>query len=175
MIGPEFCINIPRSDIITLLMRGISIFGDSWPPYLLTLLVGITFFLLKKKIFAYTIVLAPFVGDIVKIILKNFFDRPRPGFSGCSSLVNLSDYAMPSGHTIFYTIFFGLLAWYGHKKFWDKWYGKTLVITSLALISLVGVSRVYLGAHWISDVLVGYIIGGIILLISIKLIEKYEK
>jgi membrane-associated phospholipid phosphatase len=175
MIGAGICINIPKSAWISLLMRGVSLFGDSWPPYLLTLMVGITFFLLKKRIFAYAIVLAPAVGDIVKIVLKNILERPRPGVSGCLSLVNLSDYAMPSGHTIFYTIFFGLIAWYSYTRYWKRWYGKLLVIFSSALVTLVGFSRIYLGAHWVSDVVIGYAIGGLLLYISIKLINKYEK
>jgi membrane-associated phospholipid phosphatase len=82
---------------------------------------------------------------------------------------------MPSGHAIYYTIFFGLLAWYGIKGYWDKWYGKLFSILSIGLIALVGPSRIYLGAHWTSDVIAGYIIGGTILYVTTIIIKKYEK
>jgi len=175
MIGPDICLNFTRIHWVTFAMKIVSLIGDNWLPYLLTLAIGIVFFCLKKKIFAYAIILAPAVGDIIKLVLKNIIQRPRPGFSNCFTAVNLNDYSMPSGHTIFYTVFFGLLAWYAIKECWNRWYGKVLALFSIVMIVLVGPSRIYLGVHWISDVLAGYIIGGLVLAITIRIINKYDK
>jgi membrane-associated phospholipid phosphatase len=155
-------------------MLAISWFGNGpWIPVGLTLVVGATFWFKKKKHFAIAILLAPLLGNIVKSGIKELVKRPRPGWEGCQSLVTLKDYSFPSGHTVFYTIFFGLLCWYGFKFLRDKWYGKLIYIFSGLMVALVGLSRIYVGAHWITDVLAGYAIGAIIIVGTIYLLNKY--
>lgn len=146
-----------------------------WIPVTITVVTAIIFFLLNKKRFAIALVLAPLVGNLVKTILKQLIRRPRPGWVGCKFLVSPSDFSFPSGHTVFYTIFFGLLAWYGFRFLRDRWYGKLLYLFSCLMILLVGFSRVYLGAHWVTDVLAGYFVGGIILAGTIYLLNKYPE
>jgi membrane-associated phospholipid phosphatase len=170
----DACYNLAGNIYLDKLMLGISWFGNGvWIPVALTLLAGITFWFFGKKHFAIAIVLAPLVGNIVKSGLKELVRRPRPGWEGCQSLVTLKDYSFPSGHTVFYTIFFGLLFWYGYKFLKDKWCGKVMYILPGIMFVLVGISRVYLGAHWITDVLAGYAIGAIILAVTIYLLNKY--
>lgn len=156
-------------------MRGVSFLGDSWYPYVLVVLVAAIFYLKKEKIFSVVLITAPLMGDVIKLILKNLVREPRPGWLGCPTLVDLHDFAMPSGHTIFYTIFFGLLACWGIRKKWATPGGKVLTLISIFMIATIGFSRVYLGAHWILDVEVGYLIGGLVLIGAVRLLEKYEK
>lgn len=170
----DFCYNLSGHAIIDQLMLGISWLGNGViVPITLTILTAIIFAIKKKYRFAVTLLLAPLLGDLLKTFLKEMTRRPRPGWVGCHSLVSLTDFSFPSGHTIFYTIYFGLLAWYGYRYLRDRWYGKLLSIFSIAMIPLIGISRVYLGAHWISDVLAGYLIGGIVLVGTIFLLNKY--
>jgi membrane-associated phospholipid phosphatase len=170
----DFCYNLIGHPVVDRVMLAVSIFGDGiWIPVSLTVLTALIFLIFKKKRFALAIVLAPLLGNGIKSIIKNVVGRPRPGWEGCQSLVKLSDFSFPSGHTIFYTIYFGLLAWYGYRYLRDFWYGKLLYIFSALMIILVGISRVYIGAHWASDVLAGYVIGGIILGGTIYLLNKY--
>lgn len=95
-------------------------------------------------------------GAIIWSILIGIFDRPRP----TNQIgISVSDYSFPSGHTISSMICFGFLAYLLVPKmpslFW-KW---VIVIASLLTMAFVGYSRVFLGGHYLSDVLAGYALG----------------
>ncbi|PKB57080.1 MAG: hypothetical protein BZY73_05045 [SAR202 cluster bacterium Casp-Chloro-G3] len=93
------------------------------------------------------------------ISLKLLVDRPRPEYFLVASGPHLSSF--PSGHTIFATIFFGIAI-----VLVGEWVQRPSVRrglqTGLVLMILaMGASRVYLGFHWPSDVLGGYLYGGV--------------
>ncbi len=104
-----------------------------------------------KKILLYIFVVG--IAYITASILKGVIARPRPDIE---RLVNVSSYSFPSRHT---TTFFSIApsAFIESKAFGYSW---------IALSSLIAFSRVYVGAHYLSDVfggmLVGYIIGIIV-------------
>ena len=86
-------------------------------------------------------------------MLKQIVQRPRPdGFR----LIAESGYSFPSGHSMVSMAFFGLLAW----MVWTYEKDRTMRLIWCALFSLVivmvGVSRIYLGVHYASDVLAGF-------------------
>lgn len=91
-------------------------------------------------------------GSLLNILLKQFFHRQRPVLE--NPLVTLSSYGFPSGHTMGATIFYGLLALLmAHSTRW-AWRHRIFAFAGAALvIALVGVSRIYLGAHYLTDVL----------------------
>jgi len=166
------CINLFRAEWLTTLMWLISALGDGVVIPVVIVVISAALFYKKDKVFAFTLALAPLAGQIVKSLLKNFYQIPRPGVFGCQVLTTAVDrYSFPSGHTIFYTIFFGLIAYYCVKHFTDLRAKIGLIVAAL-LILLVGYSRIYLGAHWYLDILGGYVVGGAILLVSI-LVYKY--
>ena len=85
-------------------------------------------------------------------ILKGVFQRERPPFS------NIYDsYSFPSGHVLSSTVFFGLLAW----SFGQDIPARRKLFAGIAAVCVasVGFSRLYLGAHWPSDVIGGVVIG----------------
>lgn len=168
------CIDLYRSVYLTNLLRGVSLFGDGvWIPVALVVVAAaLILFLKKDRLFAAVLLVAPLVGNLVKYGLKHLYTVPRPGAFGCPVLTNFADkHAFPSGHTIFYTIFFGLLTYYSAKH-WRELWAKTLLPVSIILILTIGYSRIYLGAHWYLDVIAGYIIGGAILVIA-AILYKY--
>lgn len=90
-------------------------------------------------------------GMLLNVALKNLFRRARPSFD--EPLVNLVTYSFPSGHTAAATVFYGLLACYLLRGA-TSWRRRTAVAAAAAgMVALVALSRMYLGAHYLSDVL----------------------
>ncbi len=103
-------------------------------------------------------------------IIKNLVERMRPPAE--LALYTPGDYSFPSGHATTAVVFFGFLAYYlAHRRA----HGRRIWIYAAAtlLMLLIGVSRVYLGVHYPSDVLAGFMLGALWLWIGIKLIRHH--
>jgi len=90
-------------------------------------------------------------GMLLNGILKYAFQRPRPHFD--DPLLSLSSYSFPSGHTMTATVLYGVLAAYFFANTQDWRRRLVIVLVASLLILLVGFSRIYLGSHYLSDVL----------------------
>jgi undecaprenyl-diphosphatase len=130
------------------------------------------FFANKLKREAIFVSCITFTG-IITFVLKRVFDRPRP----TADLVTLIDHyqnnSFPSGHTLSYIVFFGfLIAVMKNLKSISKYW--RIIVTSIAyLMCVVGpISRIYLGAHWLTDIIGGLLIG---LLYLQQLIWYYKR
>ena len=112
--------------------------------------------------------------EVVNYTLKFLIARHRPTIL---TLVHETSYSFPSGHAMGSTVFYGVLALW----FWRAGYGgryRWLWFALAALITLaVGVSRIYLGAHYFSDVLAGYLAGlaWILLILTLRQTQKRER
>ncbi len=85
--------------------------------------------------------------------LKFLIQRPRPeGFR----LATASGFSFPSGHSMVAMAFFGLLAWFVWKYEKDRKQRKFLLIAFAFVIVMIGLSRIYLGVHYASDVIGGF-------------------
>jgi undecaprenyl-diphosphatase len=105
-------------------------------------------------------------------LLKEIFRRKRPATPLLAAVRGLS---FPSGHAIMSMTFYGLLI-YIISHTWKSGVLKSAVIPSLvALILMIGYSRVYLRVHYASDVAAGFIIGLLWLLISLELLKRIEE
>lgn len=96
-------------------------------------------------------------------IIKHFIHRTRPDTLYVSKMWFKTS-SFPSGHTFSSTVVFGLLAFLA-VQFLSSPLHIFLPIVFVALIALVGISRVYLGAHYPSDVIAGWLFGGAVLAI----------
>ncbi len=94
-------------------------------------------------------------GLISVSLLKRSIHVLRP----LHPLVQTSDFSFPSGHATLALIFFGLLAYFFKDSFKKKIWRNTYISVCVAFIILVSFSRVYLNAHWLSDVLAGLALG----------------
>jgi undecaprenyl-diphosphatase len=158
------------SPVIAAVMRAVSFLGDGWAPLALASAVSANCAMRKKWLEA-LLVAATLTSVLLSGILKVLVGRPRPptfSMSPSDLFPSFNHYAYPSGHVLFFTVFFGFLSFlaWRHLAGWMR--GVTISICA-ALIVLIGPSRIYLGEHWVSDVIGSYIIGAFWLLILILL------
>jgi membrane-associated phospholipid phosphatase len=146
------------------LMRGVSLLGDDVPFAAgLTVAACALLFVCKARREAVMLGLVTAAGYVVKAGCKYGIARPRPTPELVAVLTHPGDYSFPSGHTVHYVVFLGFLSFLTLVLVRQRLLRWPLLGASGLLIVLVGPSRVYLGAHWASDVLGGYLLGGVLL------------
>jgi len=154
------------------LMAAVSYLGHGWVPVILVFAAAAVCALKRRWLEAAFVILTLSSG-VLAGALKHIVGRPRPPgfiFSPNDIFLSLNQYAYPSGHVLFFVVFFGFIAYLG----WKFLIGRTRwVVVSLcvALIMLIGPSRIYLGEHWVSDVIGSYLIGTFWLIILLLLYE----
>jgi undecaprenyl-diphosphatase len=112
---------------------------------------------------------AGFAAFGINTLLKITFHRARPDTLYAHDM-RIKSYSFPSGHAFGSIFFYGLLAYLAFNYLPQPWN----VIVALALvflIFLIGVSRVYLGAHFPSDVVAGWLFGFVCLVLVIKIVK----
>ena len=103
----------------------------------------------------------------LNVLLKQFVQRPRPdGFR----LIAETGYSFPSGHSMVAMAFYGLLAWMVWHYERDRFVRWLCVIGFGLVIALIGISRIYLGVHYASDVIAGFCVSLIWLALYTKLV-----
>ncbi len=102
-------------------------------------------------------------------IIKYLVHRTRPETIYVESM-KIQSYSFPSGHTFGATVLYGLLAYLAYVHLPNPW---NIIVPGVlvGIILLVGISRVYLGAHFPSDVVMGWFLGTISLAVIIKLLK----
>ena len=154
------------------LMKFISVFGNPVIAFFSIIIVSLIFFLSYRRRAAYfTFAVIP--PDLFNILIKMLIHRPRPPLDDAKVSYHFTETAFPSGHVVHYVVFFGfLLAVMILDKSISLVWRILVGIFSVFLIVTVSVSRVYLGAHWATDVIGGYLFGfaylGIILQYFLK-------
>jgi undecaprenyl-diphosphatase len=153
-------------------MTAVSFLGDWWIPVILVFAVA-AICALKKKWVEGVFVLATLSSGILAGILKMLVGRSRPptfSMNPSDLFQSFNQYAYPSGHVLFFVVFFGFVAYLAWKFLPGLMQWATISICA-ALIVLIGPSRIYLGEHWVSDVIGSYIIGTLWLIILILLYQ----
>lgn len=159
------------------LMRFMSVFGDSWIPYGLTVLVVILFLLSGRRSEAAGLTLSVLGSAIINSTLKIVISRPRPVVSALVPVYrNTATQSFPSGHVTFYVCFFGFLFFVAFALLPRRSMARRLALTLTGLpVLLVGLSRIYLGAHWPSDTLGAYLWSGVWLAFSLEMYRRWKE
>jgi len=139
----------------------------------MTLAVCIYLWRRQLRHWVFTLVVTVYGGMILNFWLKNVFQRARPHFD--DPIVTLSSYSFPSGHTMMATVFYGALSAiiFSQVRDW-RWRLLSLGVT-LFMIALVGFSRIYLGVHYLSDVLGAIVEGAAWLALCLTALETARR
>jgi len=100
-------------------------------------------------------------SNILNAIVKRVIKRPRPDKELVSVVRVLNEPSFPSGHVMHYTNFYGLLIYLLATNWKPGKLRNALIGVCTGMIATIGPSRIYLGAHWPSDVMAGYLYGGL--------------
>lgn len=161
-------INEYSSDKLSLLFKFVTNFGDFYIPVFILFCILI---FVKNKWYFYIEAASYLFSGIITYIAKLLASRPRP----LEALIEIpSSFSFPSGHTLTSIVFYGLLFYLVsiHSSKTTKIVG---FILSLIIISIVAISRIYLGVHYFTDVVGGFILGIPCLMMIINIIEKNFK
>jgi membrane-associated phospholipid phosphatase len=117
---------------------------------------------------------------LLTAILKLLVGRPRPPLytlDPADIFLAIDKYSFPSGHVLFSVVFFGFVAYLAwlHLAGWSRAF---VIAACAALILLIAPSRIFLGAHWASDVIGSYVIGAlwlIILILAYRLVVRRKR
>ena len=105
----------------------------------------------------------------INVLVKDLIQRPRPTAALVHVLARLNDYSFPSGHVMYYTGFYGFTVFLVFTLLKPS-LKRTLLLVFFGLqVLLVGVSRIYVGEHWASDVLGAYLLGTLTLVAIVQL------
>jgi membrane-associated phospholipid phosphatase len=157
-----------KNPVFAFAMKGVSAIGDTLPGIVM---VGaaFAFYIVRRQLLEAVFILFTLSNFGLTSLLKVLVTRPRPPFfllNTADAFQSINQYSFPSGHVLFFVVFFGFIAY----LVWLHQTGDVripAIAVCGALILLIGASRVYLGAHWASDVLGSYIIGALWLFLII--------
>lgn len=138
----------------------------------LVLLMIIFFIIFKRKIYPLLITTNMINIVVINQVLKNIIQRPRPIYE---HLIQESGFSFPSGHAMAAFGFYGFLIFLIQISNLSKNTKRILTIALSILIFVIGLTRIYLGVHYFTDVLCGFIVSAIYLIVFTNYIKKYLK
>ena len=143
-------------------MEDVSFVGQA--PFLVAIAaVFMALFLWRRQTGACVALAAAVLSFGIGPVLKFIVDRPRPSEDLIMVWRSQDSLSFPSGHTFTAVVLFGILFYLAPRLVPWRWAALIMRVSLASLIVLIGISRVYLGAHWPSDVLGGLVYGGLVL------------
>lgn len=167
VIGYQFVSNYLIKDNVTPIMKGITWCGSA---ICLILISFLAFFIFKNKKTSIFVWINLISITILNQALKFILHRPRPTDF---RIIEESGYSFPSGHSMASMAFYGFLIYLIYKKINNKYLKWGLICFLSILILFIGISRIYLGVHYTSDVLAGFLISVAYLILFISVVNKF--
>jgi membrane-associated phospholipid phosphatase len=148
-----------HSILLDQVMTFVSLFGYAKVSVVMVTLTALLFYLFKYKTEAlYT--LFTLISGLISSLIKIIVNRPRPTENLVRIIEKAKQQSFPSGHALFYTMFFGFMLYFMlHLNRVNKFIRILVGSFSFLMIFLVPFSRMYLGAHWFTDVTAGIFLG----------------
>ena len=169
IIGYKIISTFLISDFTTPIAKFITNFGGA----IFLLVLAITLFILiKNKKIGFSIFLNLVIITMLNQLLKRILQRPRPTEF---RIIEETGYSFPSGHSMISMAFYGYLIYLIYKYVKNKYVKWISIIILSILICSIGISRIYLGVHYTSDVLGGFFISISYLVIYISLVNRLLK
>ena len=167
IVGYDIVSKLFKFNVSTPIAKFITNFGGA---IFVISLTTILFFVIKDKKIGISIIANLGIVTILNQIIKFIMQRPRPTEF---RIIEETGYSFPSGHSMVSLAFYGYLVYLIYKYINNKHLKRTLIIILSILICIIGVSRIYLGVHYTSDVLGGFLISLAYLIIYIELVNKF--
>jgi membrane-associated phospholipid phosphatase len=146
-----------RSDLLTAAAVAVTHLGSTAAMAVLAVVVGARLWFLDRRADAVFVIGAMAGAQLVFRGLKELLDRPRPPVD--DRLVHAASESLPSGHATTAIVVIGtlvVLAWPGRTPTVRA----GMVAAAALWVGAVGLTRLYLGVHWFSDVVAGWLVGG---------------
>ena len=169
IIGYKVVSTFLISDFATPIAKFITNFGGAIFLIILTILLIVV---LKNKKVGLSICINLVVVTILNQLLKRLLQRPRPTEF---RIIEETGYSFPSGHSMVSMAFYGYLIYLIYRFVKNKYLKWISIVLLSLLICLIGISRIYLGVHYASDVLGGFLISISYLVIYISASNKFFK
>lgn len=166
IIGHKIISTFLISDFATPIAKFITNFGGA---IFIILLTVILIAVIKNKKIGLSILTNLAIITILNQLLKRILQRPRPTEY---RIIEESGYSFPSGHSMISMAFYGYLIYLSYKYVENKNVKWILISLLSVLICLIGISRIYLGVHYTSDVLGGFLISISYLVIYISAVNN---
>jgi undecaprenyl-diphosphatase len=145
--------------MLTQVMLGLSWMGS---PFALVPAVALAAGLLwwrRMKDDAVLVIAAAVGGVALNEVMKLYFKRLRPDLPW--AFVHEHSFSFPSGHSVLAMVMYGVIVYKTQDKLRSWWAKAALMVGALVMVVGIGVSRVYLGVHYPSDVAAGYFVGAV--------------
>jgi undecaprenyl-diphosphatase len=162
-----------ESPLLTSIMKLFTFIGST--PFVIILSLFLLFFLYKVLHHRLELILfsAAIIGSAtLNGILKHFFHRVRPDLH---RLIDVSGYSFPSGHAMNAFTVYGMISFLLWRHIPNKWGRGLLLFFSIVMILTIGISRIYLGVHYPSDIMGGYLASGFWLATAIWFFQFYQE
>lgn len=151
-----------RVGVLDSVFLGITWLGEAAIVAAIAVIISVFLLRLRQKSQLAAMWVAIIGSEATTYILKLMVDRVRP----VGALVAESSASFPSGHATIAIAFYGFLAYLLLRE--TKKYRTLTFVISIIIILAIGLSRLYLGVHYLSDVLAGYLVGAVWLMIGVK-------
>lgn len=167
IVGYQLISEYLISDVVTPIAKVITQFGGV---IILVTTAILSLIIIKNKKIGKSICLNLGIISILNLVLKVIVQRPRPNEF---RLIDQSGYSFPSGHSMISMAFYGFIMYLIYKEVKNK-YLKWGLITFLGILIIsIGISRIYLGVHYTSDVVAGFLISIAYLMVFTNVVKKY--